>query len=55
MKKIVEKIKYFIISFFIDQNKNDIIDEKTLILLLQESPDDDFTSNFFDKIETKIL
>ena len=37
------------------KNKNDIIDEKTLILLLQESPDDDFTSNFFDKIETKIL
>ena len=55
MKKVFEKIKYFIISFFIDQNKNDIIDEKTLILLLQESPDDDFTSNFFDKIETKIL
>ncbi len=55
MKPIFEKIKNYIISFLIDQNNTGIIDEKSLITLLRESPDDDFRVNFVKKIDQKIL
>ena len=55
MKLIVNKIKNHIISFFIEQNNIGIIDERSLITLLKESPDDDFSLYFVKNIDTKIL
>ena len=55
MKIIINELKNFIISFFIEQNKGGIIDEKILISLLKDSPNDDFSIYLVENIDSKIL
>ena len=55
MKIIINELKNYIISFFIEQNLGGLVDEKILITLLKDSPDDDFCLYFVQNIDTKIL
>ena len=58
MKIVINELKNYIISFFIEQNLGGLVDEKILIIyctLLKDSPDDDFCLYFVQNIDTKIL
>ena len=54
-KDIFEKIKNYIISFFIENNKNGKIKENILIDVFKNSTDNDFRKSFLEKMNGKIL
>ena len=55
MKTIFDKIRYHIISFFIEHNQSGLVNEEVLITLLKEAPNENFTKDFVKNIDTKIL
>jgi len=55
LKSIVSKLKEKIIDYFLKQNEEGNINEKSLISLLQSSPNNDFSLYLLNKMENKII
>ena len=52
---IISKLKEKIIDYFLKQNEEGNLDEKTLISLLQSSPNNDFSLYLLNKMEHKLI